>query len=116
MFRDPILYPKAYSGYIALAALDVLLTSLILRLGGVEVNVVAAWVIEKARAIEATGLTGMTLFKFGTVFFVLVACEIVGRKHASAGSKLSRAAVYISVIPVAVAVMQLLDPAALAAM
>jgi hypothetical protein len=116
MLRNPILYPKAYSGYIALAVLDVLLTSLILRLGGNEANFVAAWVIEKARAIEATGLTGMTLFKFGTVFFVLVACEIVGRKHADWGSKLSRAAVWISIIPVAVAVSQLLDPAALAGM
>lgn len=116
MFRDPILYPKAYSGYITLAVMDVLLTSLILRLGGIEMNWVAAWVIEKARAIEATGLTGMTLFKFATVFFVLVACEIVGRRHAAWGSKLSRIAVLISVVPVAMAVLQLLDPAAMAGM
>ncbi|MFM9957521.1 MAG: DUF5658 family protein [Phycisphaerales bacterium] len=116
MFRDPVLYPKAYWGYITLAVMDVLLTALILRLGGIEVNWIAAWVIEKARAIEATGYTGMTLFKFATVFFVLFACEVVGRRHAKAGTRLSRAAVLISVIPVAVAVLQLLDARALAGM
>jgi len=116
MFRAPILYPKAYSGYITLAVLDVLLTALILRLGGIEVNWIAAWVIEKARAIEGTGLTGMTLFKFGTVFFVLVACEVVGRRHAGWGTRLSRIAVLISIVPVAMAVLQLLDPEARAGM
>lgn len=116
MLREPILYPRAYSGYIALAAMDVLLTALILRLGGVEVNWFAAWVIEKARGIETTGLTGMTLFKFATVFFVLVACEIVGRQRATLGRTLAQAAVAISCIPVLVAVLQLLDPSAMAGM
>ena len=114
MFQAPVLYPRAYVGYVALAALDVVLTTLILRLGGVEVNWFAAWVIERARSIETTGITGMTLFKFATVFFVLLACEIVGRQRARLGRQLAAVAVAISVIPVAVAVLQLLDPAALA--
>ncbi len=116
MLREPILYPKAYTGYIALAAMDVILTALIIRLGGVEVNSVAAWVIEKARYIENTGFTGMTLFKFATVFFVLVACEFVGRQKATLGRTLATGAVALNCVPVLIAVMQLLDPSARAGM
>lgn len=110
--RDPILYPKAYVSYIALAAMDVLLTAVILRAGGVEVNSIAAWVIERARGIESTGLTGMALFKFATVCFVLIACEHVGRKRANLGKVLVQSAVAINVIPVFVAALQLLEASA----
>lgn len=116
MLRDPVLYPKAYSTFVALAALDVVLTAVILRLGGNEVNAIAAWVIEKARSIEESGYTGMTFFKFATVLFVLVACEIVGRQRETLGRTLAQCAVVLNIVPVCIAVIQLLDPAARAGM
>ncbi|MCA9292694.1 MAG: hypothetical protein KDA20_02640 [Phycisphaerales bacterium] len=100
-FREPVLFPRAYGSYVLLAALDVLLTWTILCMGGEELNGIAAWVIEHG------GPKGITFYKFCTVGFVLVACELVGRRKQMAGKSLSRAAVAISVLPVGVALGQL---------
>ncbi len=102
MLRQPILYPKMYSAYIALAAMDVLFTMVIVTiLGGIEVNPIANWVLDKGQH------TGLTFFKFGTVMFVLVACEVVGRRRLHLGRSLAEWAIAINMIPVGVAVYQL---------
>lgn len=99
--REPVLFPKAYGSYVLLAALDVLLTWTILGMGGVELNAIAAWVIEHG------GPKGMTLYKFLTVALVLITCELVGRRQQTAGKSLARAAVVISMLPVGVSLGQL---------
>lgn len=84
MAHEPVLYPRLYPWYVLLASLDVLLTWIILspRLGGIEINPIAAQVI------QAGGMTGATFFKFATVMFVMWACEFVGRRQADSGRRI----------------------------
>ncbi|MEO1128947.1 MAG: hypothetical protein AAFX05_04465 [Planctomycetota bacterium] len=105
MLTRPILYPRAYTAYITLAALDVVLSALIiLHLGGEELNAIAAWVFDNG------GLPGATVFKFATVYVVLVTCELAGRyKDGELGRSLARWAVLISAVPVGVAIIELTD-------
>ena len=102
MLKRPVLYPRAYMAYVALAAVDVLLTSLILSLGGDELNKLAAWVFSEG------GITGATFFKFATVVLVLLVCEIAGRHNdGGLGRGLVRWAVIISLAPVLVGAIEL---------
>ena len=66
-------YPNHYTWFVFMAAMDIMLTWVILRNGGEEVNPVAKLVI------DAWGLNGAILFKFALTVFVIVACEVVGR-------------------------------------
>lgn len=102
MLRRPVLFPRVYAMYIALAAMDVLLTTLILAKGGVELNKLAAWLF------STHGLAGASALKFGTVMVVLVACELAGRhRSGTMGRTLAHAAVIVSLIPVMIATVQL---------
>ena len=102
MRGQPVLFPRAYSAYIALAAMDVVLTALILAKGGVELNKLAAWVF------NTHGVPGASIYKFGTVMVVLVACELAGRYRAfNLGRSLAIAAVVISLVPVSIAATEL---------
>lgn len=102
MLRRPVLFPRAYAVYIALAAMDVLLTTLILAKGGVELNKLAAWVF------SALGVPGASAYKFGTVMVVLVACELAGRhRTGSLGRGLAHVAVAVSLVPVMIATVEL---------
>ena len=58
---------------IFLSSLDIMLTWVILRNGGEEVNPVAKLVI------DAWGLNGAIAFKFALTLFVIVACEAIAR-------------------------------------
>jgi hypothetical protein len=102
MLLRPVLFPRAYGFYIALAAMDVLLTTLILAKGGVELNKLAAWVF------QAHGVPGASAYKFGTVMVVLIACEMAGRyRSGTMGRALAHAAVIISLIPVGIGAVEL---------
>jgi hypothetical protein len=101
--REPILYPRAYGFYIALAAADVLLTTLILSVGGVELNAIARV------AFSEGGITAAAFLKFSTVCFVLIACEIVGRRRHQWGVGLAHVAVMVSIVPVTVGVLEIID-------
>lgn len=103
MLTRPVLYPRMYGVYVALAAMDVLLTSLLLyHLNGEELNRVARWVF------ESTGITGATFFKFATVSLVLVTCELAGRhEDGELGRALARAAIFVSLVPVAFALWEI---------
>ncbi len=97
MLREPVLYPRAYSAYVLLAAADICLTYIILGLGGRELNKLAAWIFDEH------GLTGGLLFKFTTVAVVLVSCEYVGRKRPDDVARtLALWAVLVSLAPVLV--------------
>lgn len=101
MLYRPVLYPRIYPWYLLLASLDVMLTWVVLSMGGVELNTVAAWVIDRH------DVTGMILLKFTTVFFVLFACEKIGRERDDIGRRLATFAVLINCVPVAMALSQL---------
>ncbi|MDG2134335.1 MAG: DUF5658 family protein [Phycisphaerales bacterium] len=66
-------FPELYVWLLFVSSLDIMLTWVILRDGGSEVNPVARLVI------DTWGLNGAILFKFGLILFVIVACEVIAR-------------------------------------
>ncbi len=100
--RRPTLYPALYTWYVLVSALDILFTWRILRADGVEVNVLANWVIDQH------DIRGLAVFKFLTVVVVILICEVVGRRQYETGAKLARWAVVLSAFPVVVGAAQLL--------
>ncbi len=97
----PMLYQQAYVWFVFVSALDVMLTWIILSLGGSEVNVVADAVISHA------GLAGIVAYKFCLVIFVVLMCEAVGRRRPQAGRKLAEWSVAVTAIPVVLSFVQL---------
>lgn len=99
--REPVLYPNLHRWFVLFASLDVLITAAVLKLGGHEINPIAATIID-------TGAhTGMTFFKFATVAFVLIACECIGRSSAITGRRLAATAVLANVFAITVGGTQL---------
>lgn len=96
LLRRPALYPELYTWYVFVSSMDVLFTSLILRYGGREVNVLANWIL------DLHDLRGLAVFKFVTVVLVVLICETIGRQRLELGQKLARWAVLISGFPVVV--------------
>lgn len=96
-----MLHQQAYVWFVFVSALDIMLTWVILLLGGSEVNVVADAVIEHA------GLSGIVMYKFCLVVFVIILSEAVGRRNAGAGRKLAEWSIAITAIPVVLSVIQL---------
>jgi hypothetical protein len=87
-------YQSEYVWLVFVSSLDIMLTWAILRRGGEEVNPVAKIVI------EMWGLHGAIAFKFALMLFVIISCEVIGRRRDAAGRKLAIAAVAISAFPV----------------
>ena len=87
-------YQNAYVWFIFVSSLDIMLTWVILRKGGVEVNPLANEVI------SSWGLPGAIGFKFALMLFVIISCEIVGRKHDAMARKLILVGILISSFPV----------------
>lgn len=101
LLRTAVLYPNRYVWYVFFASLDIMCTWIILHLEGSEVNWIARLVIETG------GLTGTVAYKFGLVLIVVCICEIVGRFNRQKGRRLAEWSVAITIIPVAVAIVQL---------
>jgi hypothetical protein len=95
---SPVLYENHYTWFVLVSALDLMLTWVVLQLGGREANGLAAAVLERF------GLEGMIYFKFALVVFVIALCEIVGRRDRGAGRKLATWAVALTCVPLLVAV------------
>lgn len=90
----PMRYQRGYLWLVLLSAVDVIFTWHILRRGGTELNPIARLVIDHWE------LPGAIALKFALVLFVIVACEIVGRKRDRLGRTLIVTAIGISAIPV----------------
>ena len=87
-------YQNAYLWFIFVSSLDIILTWVILRKGGVEVNPIAELVI------DSWGLPGAIGFKFALMLFVIISCEIVGRTRDALARKLIILGILISSFPV----------------
>jgi len=97
----PMRYPNAYVWFIFFSAMDVMLTWRILRQGGEELNPVARHVLEYWSSLgEHWDLWVALGFKFCLMLFVIIACEVVGRKRHQSAMWLARVAVVISACPV----------------
>jgi len=87
VLREPCLYLPLHRWFLALAAVDVVLTTLVLNLGGQEANIVPRAILARA------GLGGMVALKAASVVFVLLVCELVGRKREHVGRRLALGAI-----------------------
>lgn len=99
-----MLYPKTYKWFVFASAADIVLTWFIILLGGREVNVIADAVI------ASQGLVGMILYKFCLVVFVVVSCEVIGRRKPRVGHNLARFAFVLTATPVVLSILQLVRP------
>jgi len=99
--RRPVLFPDAYAWYVLVSALDVMVTvTVLVHLGAQELNTFAQWTIEEF------GTWGLIGLKFISVALVVLICEYVGRRRPGLGRKLAIAAIFLSLLPVAAALAQ----------
>jgi len=97
-----VLFPGIYTWFVFLAAMDVMMTTIVLYQGGVEVNAVADWFIRR------WGVWGMVLLKFIVVAVVVGICEGIGRRDLKLARRVAEWAVALNTIPVTIAFVQLL--------
>ena len=90
-----MLFQQLYVWTVFMAAMDVMLTWVILSRTGDEVNPLARLVIVE------WGMAGACAFKFALVLFAIVACELVGRRRHATGRRLAVACVALNAVPVA---------------
>ena len=98
--RNALQLPAAYLSYIAVSALDGICTGMILLLGGMEANPIAAAVLMNH------GFKGMVLFKFTIVALVIVICEQIMRHRPRAAKRVMRLAVAATSVPVVIALVE----------
>ncbi len=100
-WRAAAAFPDQYAWLVFVSAMDLMLTWLILQLGGREVNPVADWIL------AAAGHGGLVVFKFAVVVFVILVCEFIARRQWRTARELAWVAVIISALPVVAALAQL---------
>ena len=86
-------YQEQYVWLTFVSSLDIMLTWHILRKGGEEVNPIARLVI------DMWGLGGAVAFKFSLMIFVIIACEVIGRREDKTARRLILFAVFVSAFP-----------------
>lgn len=90
----PMRYPNLYTWFVLVSSLDIMLTWFVLEFaGGYEVNPIAAAVIDH------WGLPGAIAFKFSLMLFVIIICEIIGRKRDGTARRLAVWSVGVSAFP-----------------
>ncbi len=98
----PVRYPNCYVWFVFLSAMDIMLTWVVLSMGGMEANPLVD------RVLVEWGLQGIVAYKFGLVMLVIWVCEVVGRQRDRSGRRLAEWMVAIALIPVYLAMVQLL--------
>ncbi|MEM8874697.1 MAG: DUF5658 family protein [Planctomycetota bacterium] len=96
-----LLFPDRYVWFVLFSTLDVMMTFVILSIGGAEANPVANWILERF------GISGMTIFKFVVISFVILLCEYVGRLNFEAGRRLTVYGIALTLMPVVFALILL---------
>lgn len=100
--QSPALYQNTYVWLVFVSALDIMMTWVVLHLGGREVNGLADAVIRRF------DLPGLVLFKFAFIILVIGICEIVGRRNDVLGRRLAEGSVAITCVPVLLAFLLIL--------
>lgn len=97
-----VLFPDHYCWYVLACVLDLVLTNTVINhFGGVEVNGVAAGII------EAGGFWGLIAFKMATAILVIAICEHVGRTRLATAKRVAEWAIAISAVPSVLSLTQL---------
>src|SRR5262245_59984418 len=89
-----VLFPDGYVWFVFMSALDIMLTWVVLHVGGEEANSLAD------RVINQFGLVGLVRYKFLLVMVVIMVCETVGRKNRETARKLLSCGIMITCMPV----------------
>lgn len=92
-----VIFPNGYVWFVFVSALDIMLTWVVLHLGGREANALANEIIYRY------GLPGLVAFKFALVIVVVLICEIVGRKKHESARLLLSVGIMITCMPVVLA-------------
>ncbi len=99
-----MLFPNEYVWLVFVSTMDIIFTWIIIRnYEGRETNPVAQLYI------DLYGPTGLIIFKFCIVIFVVLLCEWVGHMKEATGRRLARASVIISALPLLVSVYLVLS-------
>ncbi|QQE11099.1 hypothetical protein JD969_16590 [Planctomycetota bacterium] len=93
MGQPDVAYPNYYVWLVLVSSLDIMMTWIILFVGGSEANPIAESVI------NMWGLGGMIAFKFALVIFFIVMCEWISRKKKETGRLLASCGIMISAFP-----------------
>lgn len=88
-------FPYFYLALTFVSALDLILTYLVLVIGGMEVNPIANAVLQSPADFH-----GLILFKFLVVAAIILICEFIARHTDTAARRLAGWAVAISAFPV----------------
>ena len=94
LFPDPLLLPSHYFWYLLVSSMDLMLTWLILGLGGHEVNAIAD------RVLQVHGFPGLIIYKFTLVIAVILFCEQIGRMDLKKAKQVLVFAIAVTSIPV----------------
>ncbi|MCB9854001.1 MAG: hypothetical protein H6819_12945 [Phycisphaerales bacterium] len=79
ILRRDLLFARFYLWFIAASAFDIVMTALVLSIGGYEANPMANFVIARF------GLHGALAYKFALAILVIFCCEIIGRRDRRTG-------------------------------
>lgn len=102
LWNSRALYPDAYVWFIVVSTLDLLVTGIILILGGQELNPVARQVHQH------WDLLGLSVFKFIIVATVISLCQAIGRLRWHTGRSIAWLGVGVTTVPVIFGATQLL--------
>jgi hypothetical protein len=94
--RD-VIFPNGYVWFVFVSALDIILTCVILHLGGREANSLAE------RVVFHFGLPGMAFYKMALVSLIICICEYIGRRDHETARKLISVGIMITCMPVVLA-------------
>jgi len=86
---EHVRYPNHYAWFVLASSLDILMTMIVLELGGREANPVAE------RVIGAFGMHGVLVFKFALMALVILLCEIIGRQRDAWGRRVASFAIIV---------------------
>lgn len=89
-----VLYPDLYIWFVLLSSMDIMLTWKILEYQGLEVNPIAALVI------DYWGLPGAVGFKYALMVLIIVMCEVIGRERPVVGRRVITAGITLTAIVV----------------
>ncbi|MCZ6835139.1 MAG: hypothetical protein O7G85_05130 [Planctomycetota bacterium] len=112
-------YPNEYVWLVFVSCLDLTLTWVILEgLEGDEINPLAKMILESLKGtpsnpfdnsiLSLMGYLGLIVFKFCLILFVMLVCEVVGRRNNVMARRLARFGVVVSAIPVLVSLYLLI--------
>jgi hypothetical protein len=92
-----VIFPNGYGWFVLVSALDIMLTWVVLHVGGREANALAE------RVVYRFGLPGLLVYKFALVILVIGICEYVGRRNREKARKLLSVGIMITCMPVVLA-------------